>query len=145
MVSARLSSTSTNPFFGEFDRGTVSLRLISEPRVHGTGHVREISPAVRSEELDRPGQGNHPGCSRGNDARERGRGDGRIGVGRANHRAMDRVDVLGIKARGLGSRSNDQHCVTEGGHGDDRHEAGAVVIQDELEPGERVVVEGASC
>jgi membrane fusion protein, multidrug efflux system len=128
-------------FFGDFDGGPISLTLLSDPRVKATGYVREVSPAINAKTstirvkvtIQDPPAAMTLGSSV-------------AGTAKWNPVAEIALPWTALMAAGskpavwvVDPSTNTALLkpVTIG-----RYEAGAVVIQDGLEPGERVVVDG---
>ena len=128
-------------FFGDFDRGAVSLTLISDPSVQAIGDVREVSPAINAKSATirvKVTIQNPPAAMT----------LGSAVVGAVEWMPVAQIALPWTALMSTGSKpavwvvepSNRTALlkpVTVA-----RYEAGAVVIQDGLEPGERVVVDG---
>jgi RND family efflux transporter MFP subunit len=128
-------------FFGDFDGGAISLTLVSDPNVKATGYVREVSPAVNAKSAtirvkvtiqDPPAAMTL----------------GSAVAGTAKWKPVPQIAVPWTALMATGSkpaiwvvepsaRTASLKPVTIA-----RYEAGAVVIEDGLEPGERIVVDG---
>jgi RND family efflux transporter MFP subunit len=128
-------------FFGDFDGGAVSLKLISDPSVQAIGYVREVSPAINAKSatvrVKVTIQNSLPAMTLGSAV-----------AGTVEWKSVAQIALPWTALMSAGSKpavwvvepSNRTALlkpVTVA-----RHEAGAVVIQDGLEPGERVVVDG---
>jgi RND family efflux transporter MFP subunit len=128
-------------FFGDFDRGAVSLTLISDPSVQAIGYVREVSPAINAKSatirVKVTIQNSLAAMTLGSAV-----------AGTVEWKPVAQIALPWTALMSTGSKpavwvvepSNRTALlkpVTVA-----RHEAGAVVIQDGLEPGERVVVDG---
>ena len=126
---------------GDNDRGEVALRLLSDPNVTALGRVREISPAVDTKSstvrvkvaIQRP----PPGMTLGSAV-----------AGTVTLKPVAQIVLPWTTLMAIGSRpaiwvvdpANNTASlkgVTVGGY-----EAGAVIIKEGLQPGERVVVDG---
>ena len=128
-------------FFGDFDGGPISLTLLSDPSVKATGYVREVSPAINAKSatirvkvtIQNPPAAMTLGSSV---------------AGTAKWKPVAQIALPWTALMAAGSKpavwvvdpstkTASLKPVTIA-----RYEAGAVVIKDGLEPGERVVVDG---
>jgi RND family efflux transporter MFP subunit len=128
-------------FFADFDDGPVTLTLVSDPNVKATGRVREVSPAINPKSatirvkvtIEDPPKGMTLGSAV---------------AGTAKWKPVAQIALPWTALMAAGSKpavwvldpstkTASLKPVTV-----DRYEAGAVVIKDGLEPGERVVVDG---
>ena len=128
-------------FFGDFDGGPISLTLVSDPSVKATGYVREVSPAINAKSATirvKVTIHNPPAAMT--------LGSSVAGTAKWKPVAQIALPWTALMAAGskpavwvVDSSTNTASLkpVTIA-----RYEAGAVVIKDGLEPGERVVVDG---
>ena len=128
-------------FFGDFDGGPVSLTLVSDPNVKATGHVREVSPAINPKSATirvKVTIQNPPAAMT----------LGSAVAGTAKWKPVAQIALPWTALMATGSKpavwvvdpstkTASLKPVTVA-----RYEAGAVVIKDGLEPGERIVVDG---
>ena len=102
-------------FLGDVDHGHVSLALVSGPDITAVGYVREISPAVDPKSstvrVKVAIQNPPPAMTLGSAIAGHRRDESR----HRDHRAVDRADGNGLKARGVDRRSQDKHSVAEAG------------------------------
>ena len=127
--------------FGDFEKGPVSLTLVSDPDVTATGKVREVSPAINAKSatirvkvtIQKPPAGMTLGSAV---------------AGTAKWKPVAQIAVPWTALMATGSkpavwvvdpstRIASLKPVTIA-----HYEAGAVVLQDGLEPGERIVIDG---
>ena len=119
----------------------MSLALVSDADVTAVGYVREISPAVDPKSSTvrvKVAIQNPPAAMTLGSAIA---GTAGTKPASADHVAVDRPDGNGVKARGLDRRPQDKDSVAEAGDVGG-YEAGAVLIKEGLEPGDRVVIDG---
>jgi RND family efflux transporter MFP subunit len=128
-------------FFGDVDHGHVSLALVSDSDVTATGYVREISPAVDPKSatvrVKVAIQNPPPAMTLGSAI-----------AGTAGMKPATEITVPSTALMAMGSKpavwivdpktkTASLRLVTVGAY-----EAGAVLIKDGLEPGDRVVIDG---
>ena len=126
---------------GDIERGEVALRLLSDPNVTALGRVREISPAVDTKSstvrVKVAIQNPPPAMTLGSAV-----------AGTGKFRPVAQIILPWAALMAMGSKpaiwvvdpannTASLKLVTIGGY-----EAGAVIIKEGLEPGERVVVDG---
>ena len=125
----------------DVDGSAVSLALVSDPSIAAIGHVREVSPAVDQRSLTIRVKVAIENSASGNDPRKRRSRDSKTEARCPDHVAVDGIDGNGVETRRVGRRPGDaavaMRPVTIA-----NHEAGLVVIEQGLEPGDRVVVDG---
>jgi RND family efflux transporter MFP subunit len=128
-------------FFGDYDGDQVSLALLSDPSVTATGYVREVSPAIDAKNATvrvKLAIQNPPAAMT----------LGSAVAGTANRKPGLQISVPWTALMALGpepavwtvdpqTKTVSLRPVTIEGY-----EAGAVIVKDGLEPGERVVVDG---
>jgi len=126
---------------GDAEHGEVALKLLSDPNVTALGHVREISPAV-----DTKTSTVRVKVAIQNPPRAMTLGSAVAGTGKFRPVAQIILPWAALMASGskpaiwvVDSANNTASLkrVTIGGY-----EAGAVIIKEGLQPGERVVVDG---
>ena len=126
---------------GDAERGEIALRLLSDPNVTALGRIREISPAV-----DTKSSTVRVKVAIQNPPRAMTLGSAVAGTGRFRPVAQIILPWAALMAKGSqpaiwvvdpASNAASLKRVTIGGY-----EAGAVIIKEGLEPGERVVVDG---
>jgi membrane fusion protein, multidrug efflux system len=128
-------------FFGDFDGEPVSLTLVSDPNVKATGRVREVSPAINPKSATIRVK-----VTIENPPKAMMLGSAVAGTARLKPVAQIALPWTALMAVGSkpavwavdpSTRTASLKQVTVA-----RYEAGAVVIQDGLEPGDRIVVDG---
>lgn len=128
-------------FFGDFDGGPVSLTLVSNPNVKATGRVREISPAINPKSATIRVK-----VTIQNPPEAMTLGSAVAGIARWKPIAQIALPWTALMATGSkpavwvidpSTKTASLKPVTIA-----RYEAGAVVIKEGLEPGERIVVDG---
>ena len=126
---------------GDTERGEVALRLLSDPNVTALGHVREISPAV-----DTKSSTVRVKVAIQNPPRAMTLGSAVAGTGRFRPVAQITLPWAALMAMGSqpaiwvvdpATNTASLKRVTIGDY-----EAGALIIKEGLQPGERVVVDG---
>ena len=128
-------------FFGDFDPGAVSLTLISDPSVQAIGYVREVSPAINAKSATIRVK-----VTIQNPLAAMALGSAVAGTVEWMPVAQIALPWTALMSTGSkpavwvvepSKRTAFLKPITVA-----RYEAGSVVIQDGLEPGERVVVDG---
>jgi membrane fusion protein, multidrug efflux system len=128
-------------FFGDFDGGPVSLTLVSDLNVKATGRVREVSPAINPKSATIRVK-----VTIQNPPKAMTLGSAVAGTARWKPVAQIALPWTALMATGSkpavwvidpSTKTASLKPVTIA-----RYEAGAVVIKDGLEPGERIVVDG---
>jgi membrane fusion protein, multidrug efflux system len=126
---------------GDAERGEIALRLFSDPNVTALGRIREISPAV-----DTKSSTVRVKVAIQNPPRAMTLGSAVAGTGRFRPATQIILPWAALMAKGSqpaiwvvdpANNTASLKRVTIGGY-----EAGAVIIKEGLEPGERVVVDG---
>ena len=102
-------------FLGNVEHGHVSLALVSGPDVTADRLRQGNIACRRSQELHGSRESRDPKSAACDDARKRHRGHRRDQTRDRDHRAVDRADGNGVKARGLDRRPQDKDSVAEAG------------------------------